>query len=175
MKTKQRLIGSFTLEYHPLVTSLLCAKIFAPFSPGVIEHLNEREIQLLLQTITLHVIPTTSDQYQLLTHDPLFALVRQHPCVQSKKVSLCEYQHSTDNIEQIITTLMLTLPALQYNYQSSTLKMLASRLNTAKSNLLLPTKSLLKKNQLALFAGVSPSAIRLGTNKQASNDDKGNA
>ncbi|RTR35898.1 hypothetical protein EKG38_24460 [Shewanella canadensis] len=175
MKTKQRLISSFTLEYHPLVASLLSEESTPQFSPTVIEHLHEHEIQLLLQTITLHVIPTTPDHYQLLTPEPLFALVRQHPSVQSQKVSLCEYQHSADNIEQVITTLMLTLPALQYNYQSSTLKTLAYRLNTAKSNPSPPTKYLPKKSQLALFAGVSPSAIRLDTNKLANNDDKGKA
>ena len=189
MKTKQRLISSFTLEYHPLVASLLSDEITVPFTPNVVEHLYEHEIYILLQTITLHVIPITPERYQLLSPEPLFALLRQHPCVQSQKVSLCEYQHSADNIEQVITTLMLTLPALQYSHQSSTLKTLASRLNSAKSNPPLPAlsrlnesptkKSLPKKSQLALFAGVSPSAIRLDsnklTNKRAHNDDKGKA
>jgi hypothetical protein len=175
MKTKQRLINSFTLEYHPLVVSLLRDEITVQFPPCVVEHLHEHEIQILLKTITLHVIPTTPEHYLLLTPEPLFALLRQHPSAQSQKVSLCEYQHSADNIEQTITTLMLTLPALQYNYQSSTLKTLASRLNTAKSIPALPTNLIPKKSQLALFAGVSPSAIRLDTKKLANNDDKGKA
>ncbi len=180
MKTKQRLISSFTLEYHPLVASILNDEITVQFPPCVVEHLYEYKILILLQTITLHVIPITPDHYQLLSPEPLFALLRQHPSVQSQKVSLCEYQHSADNIEQVITTLMLTLPALQYNYQSSTLKTLASRLNSAKSNPSLPAeqrpnKALPKKSQLALFAGVSPSAIRLDSNKRAHSDDTGKA
>jgi hypothetical protein len=175
MKTKQRLINSFTLEYHPLVASLLREEITVQFPPCVVEHLHEHEIQILLKTITLHVIPVTQEHYLLLTPEPLFALLRQHPSVQSQKVSLCEYRHSANNIEQTITTLMLTLPALQYNYQSSTLKTLASRLNTAKSTPALPTNLIPKKSQLALFSGVSPSAIRLDTKKLANNDDKGKA
>ncbi len=184
MKTKQRLISSFTLEYHPLVASILSDEITVQFPRYVVKHLYEHEIQILLQTVTLHVIPTTPDHYQLLSPEPLFALLRQHPSIQSQKVSLCEYQHSADNIEQVITTLMLTLPALQYSHQSSTLKTLASRLNTAKSTPSLPAlsqlkKSLPKKSQLALFAGVSSSAIRLDsnklTNKRVHNDDKGKA
>ncbi|MGL4713997.1 MAG: hypothetical protein ACRCWP_16020 [Shewanella sp.] len=185
MKTKQRLISCFTLEYHPLVASLLSEEVTVQFSPAVVEHLHEHEIQILLQTVTLHAIPTTPDHYQLLSPEPLFALLRQHPSIQSQRVSICEYQHSADNIEQVITTLMLTLPALQYSHQSLTLKTLASRLNTAKSNSSLPALSLLnksltkkslpKKSQLALFAGVSPSAIRLYTNKLVHNGDKGKA
>ncbi len=175
MKIKQRLVNSFTLEYHPLVVSLLRDEITVQFPAYVIDHLHEHEIQILLKTITLHVIPVTQEHYLLLTPEPLFALLRQHPSVQSQKVCLCEYQYSANNIEQTITTLMLTLPAFQYNYQSSTLKTLASRLNNAKSNPSLPTNPLPKKSQLALFAGVSPSAIRLDTKKLTKNDDKGKA
>lgn len=177
MKTKQRLISCFTLEYHPLVASLLSEEVTVKFSPTVVEHLHEHEMQILLQTVTLHVIPTTPDHYQLLSPEPLFVMLRQHPSIQSQRVSICEYRHSADNIEQVITTLMLTLPALQYSNQPLTLKTLASRLNIAKSNSSLPALSLLnkslpKKSQLALFAGVSPSAIRLDTSKL---DHKGKA
>ncbi|WP_351189565.1 hypothetical protein [Shewanella sp. TB4-MNA-CIBAN-0142] len=175
MKTKQRLINSFTLDYHPLVASLLSEEITVQSPSGVIDHLHEHEIHILLKTITLYVISVTHEHFLLLTPEPLFALLRQHPCAQSQKVSLCEYQHSADNIEQTITTLMFTLPALQYSSQSSTLKTLASRLNTAKSNPWLPSNSLPKKNRLALFAGVSPSAIRSDIKKLNSNDGKGNA
>jgi hypothetical protein len=175
MKTKQRLINSFTLEYHPLVARLLREEITVQSPPCVIDHLHEHEIQILLKTITLHVIPTTPAHYLLLTPEPLFALLRQHPSAQSQKVSLCEYQHSANNIEQTITTLMITLPALQYKYQSSTLKTLACRLNIAKSNTVLPTNLIPKKSQLALFSGVSPSAIRSDTKKLAINDDNGKA
>lgn len=173
MKTKQRLINRFTLEYHPLVVSLLCDEITVQFPACVIDHLNEHEIQILLKTITLHVIPVTQEHYLLLAPAPLFGLLRQHPSAQSQKVSLCEYQNSANNIKQTIMTLMFTLPALQYNYQSSILKTLASRLNTAKSNTALPTNLIPKKSQLALFSGVSPSAIRSDTKKLANNDDKG--
>ncbi|UAL42623.1 hypothetical protein K8B83_17590 [Shewanella inventionis] len=175
MKTKQRLINSFTLEYHPLVARLLREEITVQSPPCVIDHLHEHEIHILLKTITLHVIPVTQEHYLLLTPAPLFVLLRQHPSVQSQKVSICEYQQSADNIEQIITTLMLTLPALQYNYHSSTLKTLACRLNIAKSNTVLPTNLIPKKSQLALFSGVSPSAIRSDTKKLAINDDNGKA
>lgn len=172
MKTKQRLINSFTLEYHPLVASLLREEITVPSPAGVIDHLHEHEIHILLKTITLYVISVTHEHFLLLTPEPLFALLRQHPCAQSQKVSLCEYQHSADNIEQTITTLMFTLPALQNSYQSSHLKTLASRLNNAKSTHSISANTLPKKSRLALFAGVSPSAIRLDNKKLARNDDK---
>ncbi|MCG9730957.1 hypothetical protein L1D44_14130 [Shewanella sp. Isolate13] len=172
MKTKQRLISSFTLEYHPMVASILSDEITVQFTPYVVEQLHEHEIQLLLQTLTLHVIASTSDHYLLLMPEPLFALLREHPCAQSQKVSLCVHPSSDNNIEQTITTLMLTLPALQYNYQSSSLKILATRLDTAKSNPALSSISLPKKNRLALLARVSPSAIRTPTHKIVNNDDK---
>tara|TARA_R110001592_G_scaffold115346_2_gene315742 strand:- start:675 stop:1202 length:528 start_codon:yes stop_codon:yes gene_type:complete len=175
MKTKQRMINSFTLEYHPSVAPLLREEITVQYNASVIDHLLEHQIHILLKTITLHVMPVTQAHYLLLTPDPLFILLRQHPSVQSQKVSICEYQQSADNIEQTITTLMLTLPALQYNFHSSILKTLSCRLNIAKSNTALPTNLIPQKSQLALFAGVSPSAIRTDTKKLARNDDKGKA
>lgn len=99
MKIKQRLISSFTLEYHPLVASLLSEEITGQFSSGIVEQLHEHEIQILLQTITLHVIPSTPEHYLLLTPNPMFAMLRQHPWVQSQKVCLCEYQDSANNLE----------------------------------------------------------------------------
>lgn len=167
MKTTQRLICSFTLEYHPLVARLLSEEITLQFNPIVFEHFQQDELQLLLQTITLHVIPTAPEHYLLLMPDPLFARLRQHPFVQKQKIRLCEHHDSADNIEQIILTLMLKFPALQYNYQSSTLKTLAARLTAAKSSPKLTTQSLPKKNLLALFAGVSPTAIRFDNSKLA--------
>jgi len=174
MNTTQRLINNLTLEFHPVVVSLLSDEFTVQFPARLIDHLSELEILILLKTITLHVVALTKDHYLLLMPDPLFALIRQHPFVLSQKVSLCEYQASEDKLEKTITTLMLTLPALQYNYQSSTLKKLASRLNNAKSNSSLPT-NILPKKKLALFAGVSPSAIRLDNKKLINNDGKGKA
>lgn len=156
MKRRSVAIRELSLQDHPQVARLTSADPIALAPPVSPECLSEHEITILLHTITLHVTQDRDDHYLLLTPDPLFAWLRQHPYAQSLKITLCIY----DDAEPAINTLLLICPAIMYRMHSdTTLSMLAHRLHHAKSSATQsepPTKRL-----LADLAGVTSSAIRI--------------
>ena len=153
VKRKRIALSTLQLSYHPITQSLISADQFECAQLPDLSTLSTPALEVLLAQIVLPVCATKiTNHYALLAPNPLFFLLQRHPNALQCKVQLNLYEDP----DEIINTLLFTLPSLQYRYQSGTPEQLSRRLAQAKS-VQHPHPS---KRELAQLANISPSALR---------------
>lgn len=153
VKLKRITLSTLQLSYHPITLSLTSADQFECEQLPDLSMLSTTALDTLLAQIVLPVCATEIEHhYALLAPSPLFFLLQRHPNAQQCQVQLSIYA----NPNEIINTLLFTLPSLQYRYQTGTPEKLSRRLAQAKL-VQYPHPS---KRELAQLANISPSALR---------------
>ncbi|WP_133406266.1 hypothetical protein [Parashewanella tropica] len=139
----------FSIQYHPVLKSIIPSSRFFPKEPVPIDILTTQQLQLILDSMP---VPVCKHSHELLIDMPLLTLLKHHP----KHHELFIHLLLIDDPESTVETLAITKLALQSPEFKHTGHKLHQRHRHAKSE----NRHTLSKKQLSQLAQLSPSALR---------------
>ncbi len=155
-KVKKVPLNSLTLQQHPVLMSLLMNDKRTLPAPPDYTSLSYGDIQILLDTTPVPVFQDENGDFLLLMPMPFLQHLRLHPLFNKFEVTLVNF-NDPQQVKHIISTLNVLKPSVLYIDFKQLPNLLCHRINAAKQ----ADIPILSKKQLAHFAQLSPSAIRI--------------
>ena len=155
-KVKKVPLNSLTLHQHPLLTSLLVNEKRKLPAPPDYTTLSYGDIQILLDTTPVPVFQDENGDSLLLMPMPFLHHLRLHPLFNKFEVTLVNFK-DPKQVSHIISILNVLKPSVLYIDFKQLPNLLCHRINAAKQ----ADIPILSKKQLAHFAQLSPSTIRI--------------